>query len=254
MRSTHLKVFPPHGAGDVPRASSMSEATHCQDVKIGLHEPVVNLLLILPTHINKYFKSSLFCISLFPYRELPWNLVSSWRSCSFFCPVAPVITTLHSRFESPHNIKSLFVPKISHAIFQEYKAEVWQTPSTEDAWGSTTVPEQVEIHITIDCWPNVVAWLQSRPIYTFSLDVFYSQQGVLGYPVLKNSIQFSHQRSCFAKTKSLIQETICFVLFSICQNLTYMYALSKSSLNILNFYIIIQYHFIANTCIYVFWC
>lgn len=160
-----FEVFPPHGAGDVPGASSMSEATHCQDDKISLREPVVNLLLILPTHINKYFKSSLFYISLFPDRELPWNLVSSWRSCSFFCPVAPVITTLHSRFESPHNIKSLFVPKVSHAIFQEYKAEVWQTPSTEDAWGSTTVPEQVEILITIDWWPNVVAWLQSRPIH-----------------------------------------------------------------------------------------
>lgn len=43
----------------------MSEATHCQDDKISLREPVVNLLLILPTHINKYFKSSLFCISYF---------------------------------------------------------------------------------------------------------------------------------------------------------------------------------------------
>lgn len=53
--------------------------------------------------------------------------------------------------------------------------------------------------------------------FTFHNDVNYSNC-VLGYPVLKRSIPFSHQRSRFAslyqsKLKSLIQEMNCLISF-----------------------------------------
>lgn len=54
------------------------------------------------------------------------------RSRSASWPVAPVIKTWHSRFDSP-TTPSRSLTEVCHAIFQEYKAEVWETPSTEDA-------------------------------------------------------------------------------------------------------------------------
>lgn len=38
----------------------------------------------------------------------------------------------YTRVFGPYNTISLFVPYFNHAIFQEYKTKLWETPSTED--------------------------------------------------------------------------------------------------------------------------
>lgn len=86
--------------------------------------------------------------------------------------------------------------------------------------------------------------------YTFHHVVNLSTS-VPSYPVLESSIQFYHQRSCFARKefypstiKSRIQKRIAlFYLFKICQILASMYSLRKFTFNIFTLYVRIQYHF-----------
>lgn len=116
--------------------SSKREVMHNQEYKARLRQIVANLLLILPIHIyfsNLVYSASVYFSSFlnFSGRELPWNLVSSWRLCSVGRLVAPVITTWHSRFWSLQHHLAV-CPILQPCNLQEYKAKLWETPSTED--------------------------------------------------------------------------------------------------------------------------